>query len=1150
MAYKMPTLILTEKSDKGKVKEERGTMADGINNVITASRSEESEIDETILDTRKTKETKIDEMKIQELRKKLKQLHLNTKGTKSELKERLKEYEGMQDEEAGTEESEYEEFESEESVIEENEIERKQRKKMKKRQTETQTSIFTIRDVEESLPCFTGDDKLSIRKWLDEFEETGALLQWNDLQMFVYGKRMLKGSARQFLTSQRGVTSWKILKERLQKEFKTVVNSAQVHAQLSRRKRKPHETGRQYIYAMMEIASDSNIEDNALIEHIVDGIQDQEHNKMILKKMKRQEAEKNRMWQANHGHHAATPAEYPITKQRTAQNAEKDRNSLNATTSDISQVVAQIKKTCHALIDSGSELSLISKVKYQEAGCPLLKATPTVITGAGNALTPVIGTFENHVRIENEEYDLNLFVVPTHTIPYDVILGQDFLANVEIQLRQGEIIKMQRIPPATEQAEEVPVNVTDGKEEAGKDREEADAENNSETVCSELMRVLCTEVNAKELDVERKYKDRLETVIAEYTPELSLKPRRLAPKEKTVLNKQIDEWLKDGVIQPSKSEYASPVAIVPKKKRPTSFLRFIDEIFKDLVRRKVVFTYVDDIIIPGENDEQAFENLLETLKVAEENGLMINWNKCQFFKTRIEYLGQEIENGNVYPSESKIKAVEKFPIPKSKKAVQSFLGLTGYFRKFIHDYSKMARPLSDLIKKEQAFVWDSSQREAFQKLKLVLSAKPVLRIYDPQAITELHTDASKEGYGAILLQKTDEDSKFHPVHYYSKKTTDAEKKLHSYELEVLAIINAVKKLRIYLFGIRFKIVTDCEAFKKTLTKKDLSPKVARWALTLEEFDYEVEHRSGTRLKHADALSRHPALVVTNHLHAMIKKKQFEDERLHAIKCILQNEPYDNYFIDHDILMKRKNDRDLIVVPSCLQTEIIRNTHENGHFGIKKMKETIETEYYIPRLENKLKNFISCCIPCIISDKKAGKKEGELMPLPKGDKPLNTYHVDHVGPMSATTKAYRYIFVVIDSFSKFIWLYPTKSVNAKEVINKLSGQQKVFGNPERIISDRGAAFTSVDFQNYCMDEGIRHILVTTGVPRGNGQVERTIRTIIPVLTKLSLDKPDQWYKFVEKEVAELAAEVAEEAAKKTTEEAVEAVEATDFSVELT
>lgn len=180
-----------------------------------------------------------------------------------------------------------------------------------------------------------------------------------------------------------------------------------------------------------------------------------------------------------------------------------------------------------------------------------------------------------------------------------------------------------------------------------------------------------------------------------------------------------------------------------------------------------------------------------------------------------------------------------------------------------------------------------------------------------------------------------------------------------------------------------------------------------------------------------------------------------------------------------------------------------------------MKESIETEYYIPRLEEKLKEFVSCCIPCIISDRKAGKKEGELRPLPKGDRPLSTYHIDHVGPMTETGKAYRYIFVVIDSFSKFVWLYPTRTVSAKEVLKKLGAQQEIFGNPERVISDRGSAFTSSEFQNYCNDEGIEHILITTGVPRGNGQVERTIRTLIPVLAKLSVNNPDQWYKHVDK-----------------------------------
>lgn len=119
---------------------------------------------------------------------------------------------------------------------------------------------------------------------------------------------------------------------------------------------------------------------------------------------------------------------------------------------------------CRALIDSGSELSLISKARYQEAGSASLEATPTVVTGAGNAMTQVIGTFENNVRMEKQEYNLKLFVVPTHAIPYDVILGQDVLANVEIHLLQGKIVRMHKVQPTNGKTEDVPAEVANGKE--------------------------------------------------------------------------------------------------------------------------------------------------------------------------------------------------------------------------------------------------------------------------------------------------------------------------------------------------------------------------------------------------------------------------------------------------------------------------------------------------------------------------------------------------------------------------------------------------------------------------------------------------------------------------------------------------------------
>lgn len=198
-----------------------------------------------------------------------------------------------------------------------------------------------------------------------------------------------------------------------------------------------------------------------------------------------------------------------------------------------------------------------------------------------------------------------------------------------------------------------------------------------------------------------------------------------------------------------------------------------------------------------------------------------------------------------------------FPKPQCTRDVQSFLGLTGYFRKFVHQYSIIARPLSNLLRKDVKFVFGLQEQVAFEKLKLILSRKPVLKLYRMGVETELHTDASSMGYGAILMQRDCEDDKFHPIYFASGKTTLAEEKYSSYELEVLAIVKALKKFRVYLLGISFKIVTDCQAFTLTMTKKDLCVRVARWALLLEEFQYKIEHRPGKRMPHVDALSRNP-----------------------------------------------------------------------------------------------------------------------------------------------------------------------------------------------------------------------------------------------------------------------------------------------------
>ncbi|GFW86537.1 hypothetical protein TNCV_4333211 [Trichonephila clavipes] len=498
---------------------------------------------------------------------------------------------------------------------------------------------------------------------------------------------------------------------------------------------------------------------------------------------------------------------------------------------------------------------------------------------------------------------------------------------------------------------------------------------------------------------------------------------------------------------------------------PGVFQRYVSSIFRDLTRKGIVIRYLDDLVIPAKNEKEGLEKRKIIFEVAKKYGLEIKFKKCQFLKKKIEFLGHIVESGTIKPSPTKTLAVRKFPEPTIIKQVQSFLGLTGYFRKYIKDYSKIAKPLSDLTRKENIFVFGTQQKEAFEKLKKILSEGPILYLYKYGRKTELHTDACKQGYGTILLQEA-EDGKLHPVYYMSKKTNTAEEKYDSYELEVLAIINALKKFRVYLLRQHFKIVTDCSAFQKTMQKKELITRIARWALQLEEFDYEIEHRAGSRMKHVDALSRYPVMMVCNDtLTSKLKKAQEEDDNIQTLKTLLEKQESEEFFERNGILYKYLNGRELIVTPKAMQAELIKLIHENGHFS-----ESI---------------------------------------------PLSTYQVDFIGPLPSTNKCYQHIFTVVDAFTKFTWLYPVKTVSAESALEKLKQQQKTFGSPIRIISDRGSAYTSKLFSDYCDEENIQHLQIATGVPRGNGQVERIHRTLIPVLTKLSLDDSTKWYKYVDR-----------------------------------
>lgn len=295
------------------------------------------------------------------------------------------------------------------------------------------------------------------------------------------------------------------------------------------------------------------------------------------------------------------------------------------------------------------------------------------------------------------------------------------------------------------------------------------------------------------------------------------------------------------------------------KNGPAVFQRFISDVLQDMVRARQVMVYMDDIILATRSVEEHYNILAKLLDRLVEYNLEVNFKKSEFMQRRIEYLGYDVSSQGISPSDQHLRVIKNYPEPYNCKTLHSCLGLFSYFRKFVQNFSRIAKPLTELLKKGGPFPLSEQEKYAFNTLKEALSSAPVLAIYNPSSETELHTDASSHGFGAVLMQRQS-DNKLHPVFYYSRKATGAESRYHSFELETLAIIYALRRFRVYLEHRPFLIVTDCNSLVQTLNKKAINPRIARWSLELESYNFTIAHRPGSSMYHVDALSRQTELL--------------------------------------------------------------------------------------------------------------------------------------------------------------------------------------------------------------------------------------------------------------------------------------------------
>ncbi|XP_076545695.1 uncharacterized protein LOC143305545 [Osmia lignaria lignaria] len=519
-----------------------------------------------------------------------------------------------------------------------------------------------------------------------------------------------------------------------------------------------------------------------------------------------------------------TPREDKGAKKTNSRHGELEANACFRLDHQLTPIILQDMVVRSCLVDNGATCSLVKEQVAKRAHC---KIDPyiTIVRGLCDSAVTTVGQTTAVIQTEEVTAELDLLVVSEDTMTYDVIIGKNIVTQgIQILTNSEGETKLQRcsLVPQGIQEDSTPQCFTCDVGDVGVRGEVEKLLDRYNHMITSGNKVRC--VSTSELKIKLK-EDKIS--IAEDSIE---KTAFVTP---------------DGHYEFLRMPFGLANA-------PAVFQRAINTALGTL-RNKIALVYIDDVLIPSRTIEEGLKYLEIVLQALDTAGFSINIEKCKFFQKTIEYLGREVSAEGIRPGKDKVRALLESPVPCNIKQVRQFVGLASYFRKFVPEFAVRTACITKLTKKNEQWHWAEEQEKARHYILEKLSSNPLLVIFNPERETELHTDASAIGYGAILFQKVDGDSRV--VAYFSRRTTPEESRYHSYELETLAIVNALRHFRVYLLGIKFKIITDCNAIKATSTKKDLLPRVARWWIFLQDFNFEIEYRKGKYVEHY--LSRNP-----------------------------------------------------------------------------------------------------------------------------------------------------------------------------------------------------------------------------------------------------------------------------------------------------
>ena len=527
----------------------------------------------------------------------------------------------------------------------------------------------------------------------------------------------------------------------------------------------------------------------------------------------------------------------------------------------------------------------------------------------------------------------------------------------------------------------------------------------------------------------------------------------------------------------------------------------------------------DDILLGGRNMAEHNKTLEAVLQRAMDFGITFNPDKCQFGVEEIEFYGHKFTKDGLKPNADKIRAVKESSPPKSKEAVRSFLGMTGYLSKFIPRYASLTAPLRKLTHKDTKFKWGAEENEAFENLKASITSESTMAYFNPARPIVVRVEASfHEGLSAGLFQET--GCGLQPVHFISRTMTDTEKRYSQTEKDALSVHWAKNRFSIYLLGApKFKIITAHKPLLPLFNKAAmrLPPRIEKWVMGMQDVDFELIYEPGKDdADPLDFLSRHPLpekgkdaverviKYVLKAEHAVvvdqIKEETCKDTQLQKLSARILTGDWERYKKDPDIapfysvqnelytvdgLLFRMNQ---IIIPRSLQRQVIKAAHHLGHLGTTKTKQMIRAKYWFPTMNTMIEQIIGQCYECQVTTKQHRQEPIKVTDIPK--KPWDVIAVDFSGPYPDG----HYNLVAIDKRTRYPEVAKTHSTAFQPTKEKLKTMFATHGTPRQLESDNGPPFNSREFAEFAKTEGFHHHRVTPEHARANGEAESFMKLL--------------------------------------------------------